>query len=90
MAKKRQRGKLGDRFKTAEDKSPSTDDLKKMLQETEGKDVPTKNPIQRKVKIGTQVDSELYEEFRDIVKGRGMKLGFVIESFMRKFIEENS
>lgn len=90
MAKKRQRGKLGDSFKTQEEKSPSTQDLKKMLEETEEKPVPKKPKKLAKVKIGTQVDAELYETFREMVKERGMKLGFIIEGFMRTFIEENS
>ena len=91
MAKKRERGKLGGMLKKEDGKSPSADDLKKMLSETEGKSPLTvKKAKKSKVKIGTQVDKELYEEFRTIVKERGMKLGFIVESMMKHFIEENS
>lgn len=90
MAKKRSRGKLGKTFNSEENESPSTDDIMKMLEETEGKVENKTVKKSTKVKIGTQVDSELYQEFRSVVKEQGMKLGFVIESLMKKYIQEKS
>ena len=89
MVKQRKTGKLGALLGgTPQDKTPSNTDIQKMLEETEAGKVP--QSIRNKKKISTEVDAQLYEQFRSIVKRRGLKLGFVLESFIRQFVQDNS
>lgn len=94
MAKKRLKGKLGDMLGGSEEtKTPTSDDLKKMLEETEtkGKEESKKEVLKeerKKKKVSTEIDAELYDTFRKLVRDRGMKVNFVLERFMRDFIED--